>query len=65
MIGTKSTKKERLMLKYVVFIASLVGVLYACQTREMRMNSYEVTHNCKYDTNDLCYTQEQRPWLFN
>lgn len=65
MIGTKSTTKELSMLKYVVFIAGLMGVCYACQMQGQRMDSYAIEHNCRWDYNDLCYTQEQRPWLFN
>ena len=29
-----------------------------------RMAQYSVEHNCRWDYNDMCYTREQRPWLF-
>lgn len=54
------------MLKNVVFIAVLMGVfLYALTARHEYMVRYAHEHNCRWDYNDLCYTQEQRPWLFN
>jgi len=32
---------------------------------QKQMRQYEIEHNCRYDYNDLCYTQEQKPWLFH
>lgn len=29
------------------------------------MDAYAAEHNCRWDYNDMCYTIEERPWLFN
>lgn len=49
----------------IVFIAIMILLcVKACEYRIIAMEQYEAEHNCKYDYNDLCYTQEQKPWLY-
>ena len=49
---------------YIGLIALFGGMMYSCEKSNERRERYEIEHNCKYDYNDLCYTREQRPWLF-
>lgn len=39
--------------------------LYTCEKNYEQMDKYAIEHNCKWDYNDMCYTREQKPWLFN
>ncbi len=48
-----------------VFMALLAGTTVLMANQAQRMNQYAVEHNCRWDYNDMCYTKEQRPWLFN
>lgn len=41
------------------------GMAALYEKRMNEMATYEVTHNCKYDSNGLCYTESERPWLFD
>ena len=54
---------------FVIFIGCFLLIfavlLFAFKVRGENMRNYELTHNCRYDYNELCYTQEERPWLFN
>ena len=45
-------------------LSSFAVAIVVTQTRHMRMAQYAVEHNCRWDYNDMCYTKEQRPWLF-
>lgn len=51
--------------------AALVGIVFGIIFGLVMITShnYKVTyaneHNCRWDYNDMCYTYEQRPWLFN
>lgn len=56
-------------MKNVLFLVFL-GVLCVfsirfCEHRKVEMAQYAIEHNCKWDYNDMCYTREQKPWLFN
>ena len=46
-------------------MAVLSGVTSLMAHQSHRMQQYAVEHNCRWDYNDMCYTKEQRPWLFN
>ncbi len=48
-----------------VFMALLAGTTVLMANQAQRMNQYAVEHNCRWDYNDMCYTKEQRPRLFN
>lgn len=54
---------------FILFLACFLSVAAVCllliSARANQMQKYETEHNCRYDYNELCYTQEQRPWLFN
>lgn len=55
-------------LKIIWTIALMVSIFafatIVTQTQSRRMAQYAVEHNCRWDYNDMCYTKEQRPWLF-
>lgn len=48
-----------------IFMAFLAGTTVLMARQGHRMEQYAVEHNCRWDYNDMCYTKEQRPWLFN
>ena len=48
-----------------VFMALMAGTTVLMANPAQRMQQYAVEHNCRWDYNDMCYTKEQRPWLFN
>ena len=47
-----------------VFMALMAGTTVLMANQAQRMQQYAVEHNCRWDYNDMCYTKEQRPWLF-
>lgn len=49
----------------LVIVAVLFGIGYMIKERNNYMETYAAEHNCKWDYNELCYTKEQKPWLFN
>lgn len=53
------------VLVLLVLVVAVFACMKSCEYRYQKMEQYEIAHNCKYDYNDLCYTKEQRPWLFN
>lgn len=58
-------KKLTNIILTIATILSICAVYTVATTnRNKRMNQYAVEHNCRWDYNDMCYTQEQKPWLF-
>lgn len=58
-------KKAISTIFYISIYVALFGVMmYGCEKSNERRERYEIEHNCKYDYNDLCYTRDERPWLF-
>lgn len=53
------------MKQIIILILFITGFIYLIEDQCRRMEQYEIENNCKYDTNDLCYTYEERPWLFD
>ena len=53
------------VLVLLVLVVAVFACMKSCEYRYAQMEQYEIAHNCKYDYNDLCYTKEQKPWLFN
>lgn len=53
------------LLRCIVVIGGFLGIMVCmyCDSRES-MRRYEIEHNCRYDYNDLCYTRDERPYLF-
>lgn len=53
----------------IIFLSALacfiLVVLALYNARANQMQKYEQAHNCRYDYNDLCYTEQEKPWLFN
>lgn len=59
-----NTLKDIITGTAICLFIELVGfymIKSSCESQEQ----YEIEHNCKFDYNDLCYTQEERPWLFD
>lgn len=48
-----------------IFLVFLTGTTVFMANQGRRIKQYAVEHNCRWDYNDMCYTEEQRPWLFN
>ena len=55
----------KLIWGVAIFMAFLAGTTVLMANQGRRMEQYAVEHNCRWDYNDMCYTKEQRPWLFN
>lgn len=55
--------KEFLAGTVLCMIFGFVG-FYMMKTSYEAQERYEIEHNCKFDYNDLCYTEEERPYLF-
>lgn len=47
-----------------VFMSVVAGMTCLFAHQGQKMQQYAIEHNCRWDYNDMCYTQEQRPWLF-
>lgn len=45
-------------------ILFMLIVAYILNAAHGKLDKYAETHNCRYDYNGFCYTQEERPWLF-
>lgn len=57
-------KLKNIMLITILYITCvMVGFLMLKSSYEAQ-EQYEIEHNCKFDYNDLCYTEQERPWLF-
>lgn len=57
-------------LKTIILSLAAAVSLVACglvvlDSTAARMDAYEQAHNCKYDYNGFCYTESERPQLFN
>lgn len=46
---------------YFIGVILMIGIVRL----EENKAQYAKEHNCRWDYNDMCYTVEQRPWLFN
>ena len=55
----------KLVWGVAIFMAVLAGTTVLMAHQGRRMEQYAVEHNCRWDYNDMCYTEAQRPWLFN
>lgn len=52
------------MAVLIVFLSIMAGITYLFQHTGQHMQEYAIEHNCKWDYNDMCYTKDQKPWLF-
>lgn len=57
-------KIVKLIIATVLMCCGLYGCLLVVDNASAARTQYEQEHNCKYDYNDLCYTEAERPWLF-
>lgn len=46
----------------ILSVFAIIVVVFSARAKQMR--EYEQAHNCRYDYNDLCYTEQEKPWLF-
>lgn len=55
------------ILKSILFIALAGWLLYGCVLSFTKPSMAEIaeTQNCRWDYNGMCYTKDQRPWLFD
>lgn len=52
-------------MKIILICISMIALtMWGCEQSSKRQEQYAVEHNCRYDYNGLCYTEEERPWLF-
>lgn len=51
-------------MKITLFIVLFGALMYGCEKTAARQEQFAIEHNCRWDYNDICYTKEQRPWLF-
>ncbi|MBO5704741.1 MAG: hypothetical protein J6R99_01865 [Alphaproteobacteria bacterium] len=52
-------------MRIIIILCGLMGLMmYGCQESIARQERFAIEHNCRWDYNDICYTREQRPWLF-
>lgn len=58
-------KIRNVVLFLACFLSVLAIGLALISYRANKMERFEQANNCRYDYNELCYTQEQKPWLFN
>ena len=54
-----------IIIKFILLCGVVGLMMYGCDRAAARQEQYAIEHNCRYDYNDLCYTKEQRPWLFD
>ena len=56
------------IFKTIMFAALASAILYGCQmvisNSAQARAEYAKAHNCRWDYNDMCYTIDERPWLF-
>ena len=67
----ENERSEKMIEKISNFIVGLAivmsivaGMTCLMSHQAKQMQQYAVEHNCRWDYNDMCYTREQRPWLF-
>lgn len=48
-----------------VIMTIIAGATCLFTYQGQKMEQYAIEHNCRWDYNDMCYTQQQKPWLFN
>lgn len=56
------------VIKTFAFAALVSGIMYGCvmavSMQSQARTEYALEHNCRWDYNDMCYTEDERPWLF-
>ncbi len=52
------------VLPLLVIAGLMFGCVYTVESTYRYMDEYAEEHDCRWDYNDMCYTREQRPWLF-
>ena len=57
-------KVANFIIGVAIFMSIFAGCACLFAHQGQRMEQYAIEHNCKWDYNDMCYTQEQKPWLF-
>lgn len=57
-------KLSKIVFCFSLVLLTIAGGLVLIQNTSSKMMQYEIQNNCKYDYNGLCYTEQERPWLF-
>lgn len=58
-------KTLSIFIRLILVIGGLGLMMYGCEKSAERQERFAIEHNCKWDYNDICYTRDQRPWLFD
>lgn len=58
-------KVKDFIVSLAVVMSILAGGVCLISHQATKMEQYTIEHNCKWDYNDMCYTKEQKPWLFD
>ena len=62
--GKKMNRALTIIWTIALVVSSFAFATIVTQNQSRRMAQYAAEHNCRWDYNDLCYTKEQKPWLF-
>lgn len=55
--------KDNFFAGVVIALIYLV-LFFVVKSQADYMQRYAIEHNCRWDYNDMCYTEEERPYLF-
>lgn len=55
---------KNIVLWFAAVLSIIALALVLLDTTAKKMDRAEQMNNCRYDYNNLCYTEEQKPWLF-
>ena len=58
-------KKTLNTILYALIMGSIIaGTICLYNSKNGYRARYAAEHNCRWDYNDMCYTIEEKPWLF-
>lgn len=58
-------KKILNTILYALIMGSIIaGTICVYNSKNEYRARYAAEHNCRWDYNDMCYTIEEKPWLF-
>ena len=52
------------ILYTLIYAGIIAGTICIYNSKNGYRARYEAEHNCRWDYNDMCYTIEEKPWLF-
>jgi len=57
-------KITNIVLWFAAVLSIIALGLVLLDTTARKMDRTEQMNNCRYDYNNLCYTEQEKPWLF-